>query len=210
MSIGAIRPAARPRPIARDGANPAPPAARPLTALEKHVSFFDGDGDGKIRLGETKAGLESLGVSKWMSGAQALFINFGLSFNVNGGPGFTLRLHDIHKGKHAADTGTYDKDGHFVSERYERIKTFDADKSGSLSWNEIKALMKANGKNFFGRVAAFGEFSLLFRLAKDTTVTEGGKQVPALSFDRLRQLYDGTLFYRLAGKPLPDWANQGQ
>ncbi len=200
MAIGAVSFSARPRVA---------PAKQPPTALEKHISFFDADGDALVRFGETKQGLEAMGVSKWISGAQAFFINFGLSFSVNGGPGLTLKLHQIHQGKHAADTGTYDKGGHFVSDRFERIKTFDADKSESLSWKEIKALMAANGKSLFGRVAAFGEFSLLFKVGADKTVSEGGKDVKAISFERLRQLYDGTLFYRLAGRPLPDWASKG-
>ncbi len=209
MSL-AVRPALRPTVPARKSVEPkvrdgAKPAGAP-TPLQRHVLFFDGNGDNKITHAETKQGLESLGVSKWTSWAQAAFINLGLSRQVNGHLGLTLEVTTIAKGKHAADTGTYDADGKFVQERFDRVKSFDADKSGALTWSEFKALMKANGKNLVGRIAAFGEFSLLSKLAADRTEIHGGKKVSAVSLERMRQLYDGTLFYHIARKPLPDWA----
>lgn len=194
----------------RDGANPPGTPASPAkpTPLQRHVMFFDGNGDGKIALSETKKGLEDLGVSRWTSWAQAAFINLGLSRQVNGSLGFTLDIGTIHKGKHAADTGVYDENGQYVQEKFERLKTFDKDKSGALTWAEFKDLMKANGRNFVGRLAAFGEFSLLSKIGSDRTEVHGGKSVPAVSLERMRQLYDGTLFYRIAGKPLPAWADE--
>lgn len=211
MSL-AVRPGIRPafparkaaEPKARDGAAP----AKSPSPLQRHVLFFDDNGDGKIKWSETRKGLESLGVSKWTSWAQAAFINLGLSRQVNGSLGFTLDVSTIHKGKHEADTGVYDKDGQYVQEKFDRVKTFDKDNSGALTWAEFKDLMKANGRNFFGRVAAFGEFSLLSKLGADRTEVHAGKKVTAVSLDRMRQLYDGTLFYHIAGKPLPAWAKQ--
>ncbi|MBM3276349.1 MAG: EF-hand domain-containing protein, partial [Candidatus Sericytochromatia bacterium] len=187
-------------------ASQTPPGKPRPTPLERHVMFFDRDNDGKIHVSETRSGLQELGTPFGLGWILALAINAGLSRNVMGKVGLTLDVDKIHKGKHPGDTGVYDAKGEYVSERFERVKTFDADKSGALSWKEIKALMAANGGGK-GNFAALGEFGLLFYLAKDRQEKDGNKTVGALSLDRLKQLYDGTLFYRLTGRPLPDWAN---
>ena len=205
-------PSDKPAPVPPSAPTPAKPSkpSKPMgpSALQRHVQFFDGNADRKITYSETKKGLEDLGVSKLVSWAGALFINLGLAPQIAGKLTTTIDMNNIHKAKHAADTGTYDEKGNFVSERFKRVKTFDANNSQSLSWAEMKTLMAANGKDFVGRIAAFGEFKLLHGLANDTTETEDGKKVKAVSFERLSQLYDGTLFYRLTNRPLPDWGQK--
>ena len=53
-------------------------ASNKLTALQKHVMFFDQDGDGKITVGETFDGLRELGFGYTRSSAFAFAINAGL------------------------------------------------------------------------------------------------------------------------------------
>ena len=182
----------------RNGAAPKNP-----TPLQKHVMFFDGDNDGKITYTETKKGLESIGLSKWFSWAAAAFINAGLASNTEKGAKITIDVANIKGAKHEGDTGAYDANGDFVSEKYNRILGFDSNKSGSLTWAELEKMIEANGKSWLGRLAATGEFKLLVSLAADKSEVENGKTVQTISFDRLKQLYDGTLFYTLAGKPIP-------
>ena len=53
-------------------------ASTPMTALQKHVAFFDRDHDGQIHVGETYDGLRALGLSRTRATLAATAINGGL------------------------------------------------------------------------------------------------------------------------------------
>lgn len=168
------------------------------SVLQKHLMFFDQNGDGLLTLEETKAGLVRLGLNPLTSLGGAVFIHAGL--RKSAAQGLTLDIAKIHMSKHKGDTGAFDAEGRFVPAAFERMFSFDKDHSGSLSWSELKAMIAANKQDVAGTIAANGEFGLLIKVAADTTVADGKEKVPAISCARMQSLYTGTLFYDIASE----------
>ncbi|MBI5201627.1 MAG: hypothetical protein HY925_08595 [Elusimicrobia bacterium] len=174
-------------------------AQRP-TALQKHIRFFDKDGNGTITRAETTLGLRELGLGRAKAAGTALVIHVFLGAKTTGDRlSLDISVANIKLGKHGSDTGVYDAAGELVPEAFERMfAEFDVNKSGSLSAPELKAMTAANAKLRPGDSGASdAEFDLLLEVAADAQ-DSGGK---AISRARLRQFYDGTLLYNLA-KPL--------
>lgn len=180
----------------------AAPRSDRLTALIRHARFFDRDGDGVITVAETFESLRRLGFGRIKSSWMALAIHLGLNGPMKGSWTLSLKIENIHLGKHASDTGVYDEGGQFVPSAFERIfEDFDADRSGSLTWKELEAMIAANdARRPGGRAASRLEFKFLLEVAADRTLVEDGAEVPAISRERLLRFYDGSLFYELAGE----------
>ncbi|WP_141736382.1 caleosin family protein [Oligoflexus tunisiensis] len=164
-----------------------------MNALEKHVAFFDLDADGRITVQETYRGLRDLGISPVLSAPFAAAINGALATPTAGYPTLTIQVDTIEAGIHGSDSGIYDDDGHFVPEVFHQwFKKWDADGDGALNLVELTRRWYAETDlfDFFGAIASGGEFSVLFLVAQ-----ENGK----ISEARMRGLYDGSLFYAIAG-----------
>src|SRR5688572_13723203 len=63
-----------------------------MSALQKHVSFFDYDGDGFITLLEDYRGLRALGIDPVSASAFAFAIQTGLGTSTMGYPSLTISL----------------------------------------------------------------------------------------------------------------------
>ena len=180
---------------------PGAPASADMSALQKHVAFFDMDGNGLITRFETVLSLQRLGMGNVKATAAALVIHLALGPSTTGRWGsLDVSVANIARGKHGSDTGVYDAGGRFVPEAFERVfAEFDANRSGSLCDAEILAMIAANSKLRPGSESASkAEFQLLLLLAGDVTEDSDGRPVPALSRTRLQDFYDGSLFYKLA------------
>nr|XP_010909571.1 probable peroxygenase 5 [Elaeis guineensis] len=169
------------------------------TALQKHVSFFDRDKDGVIYLQETYEGFRALGFGVAFSSAASVLINGFLSPKTNDGSisSFSLPVlvDNIQKGIHGSDTGAYDTEGRFVSEKFEEIFQKHAHTNpNALTSDELNEMLEANQQpnDFQGRVASHSEWDSLFSLAKDNN--------GLLQRDTIRSVYDGSLFYKLEGE----------
>ncbi|MBZ0236017.1 MAG: caleosin family protein [Deltaproteobacteria bacterium] len=162
-----------------------------MTALQKHVSFFDYDGDGYITVAEDYRGLRALDLAPGPAFAFAFAINGALGTPTMGYPSLTISIYDIDDGIHGSDTGIYDSQGRFVPEQFERLfADWDRNGSGGLDPVELAArtIDDADLFDLFGVTASAAEVSLLFVVA-----AEDGE----LSRDRMRAFYDGTLFFEL-------------
>ncbi|KYF67673.1 caleosin family protein [Sorangium cellulosum] len=173
------------------GARPA--ALGEKTALEAHSAFFDRNHDGIITLGETYEGLRAIGIGRVLSAWFALVINgvLGLPTSRSFVPTLSITLANIHRGKHASDTGVYDKDGRFDPVKFDELfARWDRDRDGALSARELVArtLGDRDFLDVLGFLASAGEWAVLYALAG-----KGGK----LTREQLRRMYDGTLFYEL-------------
>ncbi|XP_068659095.1 probable peroxygenase 4 [Aristolochia californica] len=169
-----------------------------LTPLQKHVAFFDKNGDGIIYPLETYDGFRSIGVNAVLSAASAALIHGALSSKTNPGK-IDLRLpiyiKNIKLAKHGSDTGVYDTEGRFVPEKFEEIFTKHAQTTpNALTSDELSAMLKANrqAKNFKGWAAAAAEWKILYNLCKDK---DG-----LLQKETIRAVYDGSLFEQLKQK----------
>ncbi|WP_437333801.1 caleosin family protein [Sorangium sp. So ce394] len=173
------------------GAQPA--ALGDRTALEMHSAFFDRNHDGIITLRETYEGLRAIGIGRVLSAWFALVINgaLGLPTSRSFVPTLSITLENIHRAKHASDTGVYDKDGRFDPQKFDELfARWDKDRDGALNARELVArtLGDRDLLDVFGFLASAGEWGVLYALAG-----KGGK----LTREQLRRMYDGTLFYEL-------------
>ena len=163
-----------------------------MTALQKHLAFFDHNRDTKVSVRETFSGLRMLGIPSVLAMPAAISINGAMATPTAGYPTLTLHIRSIEAGIHGSDTGIYDDNGVFVPEKFEAwFKTWDQDGDGALNLKELaKRLYKEEDLyDFFGLIASGGEFSALYLVA-----AEDGK----ISKERMLGLYDGSLFYTLA------------
>ncbi|CAN6253377.1 unnamed protein product [Urochloa humidicola] len=185
---------------ADDGAA-APWSSAGMTELQKHVAFFDRNHDGIITFDETSQGLQDVGLGAIEAKASAALINAALGpktrpDNANSSSSrMDIYIQNIHKGKHGSDTGAYDAQGRFVPAKLDEMFTKHAKTvPNALTESELQEMLKANrqSNDVSGWLGAKAEWEMLYKLAKD----KDGR----LPKDTVRAVYDGTLFYQLAGK----------
>jgi hypothetical protein len=175
------------------------------TTLQRHVSFFDDNGDRGVGVAECARGLRALGLPIGVAEAAALAIVAPLSLQTRGSLlAMNVDIDQVQKGKHDGDTGILDKQGRFDARRFEKVfgarSTVDRNGDKAFTATELTRMINANRETLAGYVAATAEWRLLLALAADTKAVEGGKKVPAMSVARMKSFYDGTLFYKLARK----------
>ena len=173
------------------------------TTLQRHVSFFDDNGDRGVDVAECARGLRALGLPIGVAEAAALAIVAPLSLQTRGSLlAMNVDIDQIQKGKHDGDTEILDEQGRFDAEQFEKVfgarSTVDRNGDKAFTATELTRMINVNRKSFAGYAAAMAEWRLLLALAADTEISEGGETVPALSAARMKSFYDGTLFYRLA------------
>jgi len=176
------------------------------SALQRHVSFFDPEGTGKVRLGQTWGGLSRLGVGLFYRLLLTPIINGFLGYLTQRRISFVILIAKIADGKHPFDTGSFGDDGQIDESALSKVVAL-ADGAGSFTAKEMRALILARGNRrpAMGKLAGTlgswfsgKEVRLLFCIAADTTKDDGGKRVPAITPRQLRRLYEGTLFHLLA------------
>jgi hypothetical protein len=173
------------------------------TTLQRHVSFFDDNGDRGVGLAECTRGLRALGLPVGVAEAAALAIVVPLSLQTRGSLlAMNVDIDRIQKGVHDGDTGILDKRGRFNAMRFDKVfgahSTVDRNGDKAFTATELTRMIRANRETLAGYVAAFAEWQLLLMIAADTHAVEGDHTVPALSVARIKSFYDGTLFYKLA------------
>ena len=173
------------------------------TTLQRHVSFFDDNGDRGVNVAECARGLRALGLPIGVAEAAALAIVVPLSLQTRGSLlAMNVNIDKIQKGVHDGDTGILDKRGRFNARRFDKAfgahSTVDRNGDKAFTATELTRMIRANRDTLAGYVAAIAEWQLLLMIAADTHAVEGDHTVPALSVARIKSFYDGTLFYKLA------------
>ena len=173
------------------------------TALQRHIAFFDDNGDRGVDVAECARGLKALGLPVGVAEAAALAIVAPLSLHTRGSLlAMNIDVDNAQKGVHAGDTGILDKAGRFNAARFEKAfgarSTVDRNGDKVFTAAELTRMVIANRQTLVGYVAAIAEWQVLLALAADTTASEDGRTVPALSVARVKSFYDGTLFFKLA------------
>lgn len=170
------------------------------TPLQKHVAFFDQNNDGVIHVSETYKGLRDLHLSKPLSALGAVFINAGLGSKT--GEKFsdlTVNVKNIAGAKHDSDTDVFDEKGNFSAPKFEELfKKYDLDNDGALSKEEFLNFRNRNKESTAGAIGSKGEFDLLV-----TVAGEAKNETKVISKERMLDFYNGSLFYKIAGKEIP-------
>ncbi|GLC40918.1 hypothetical protein PLESTF_001056100 [Pleodorina starrii] len=168
-----------------------------MTVLQQHCGFWDRDNDGRIYPLDTYLGCRELGMSMALSLGFMWLLHFTLLVpymtqdNWILHPYLCIYLKNIHRIKHASDSGVYDEEGRMYPAKLEQIwSTLGAEEL--RSYDDVKRLVWANKDvgDFIGWLASFISWSLLWLVARD----ERG----VVSREALRCCYDGTLFYHIA------------
>ncbi|KAJ3694851.1 hypothetical protein LUZ60_000228 [Juncus effusus] len=168
-----------------------------MTPLQKHVAFFDRNKDGLIYPWETYQGFRAIGAGVALSTTASAFINGFLGpKTLPAGkwpsPLCPIYVENIKKAKHGGDSGVYDSEGRFVSEKFEAIfQNHAKTRPDALTSKELDDLLQANKdpKDSKGSFAGQTEWKVLYSLCKDK---DG-----FLHKDTVRGVYDGTLFSQM-------------
>jgi Caleosin related protein len=182
----------------------------PLTVLERHVSYFDPEGDGEISMAQTFRGLRGVGVGAVIAGLLTVLINLFLGYLTQGKPSTRVSVRDIARGKHPYDSGTFDVKGELDEANFAAL--FSAPTASApfdrLTRDEIRKLIVRRGdsKKPFGELGSVlsnwfsgREIQLLLCVASDCKKElPSGEQVPAISRRTLRRFYTGQLLFLLA------------
>jgi peroxygenase len=172
------------------------------SALGRHASFFDRDGDGLVAPSETLASLRDLGIGSPLDAVLTALIHAALGPITQRRPALHIRVDAIARGKRGKSSGVFGPDGRFSSRAFARLAEGLEARDRALTLRELRALIASNpdsrSKNVLEDFFSWAETRTLFCLAADTTRPEGGRDVPALSIKRLQSFYEGDLLYALA------------
>jgi peroxygenase len=183
-----------------DGTSKYPdPDMENMTVARAHVHFWDKDKDGVIWPWDTYRGFREIGFGFILSFIAIFFIHGSFSYATAPSwipdPFFRIWTKRMHKGKHGSDNGVYDSEGRFVPERFEATFTKYGSKVNTqqgLYKDDIKSIAWNNMCAFdpFGWSAERIEWWAFWYIAHDK---DG-----FVSKEKVRAMYDGTLWYILA------------
>ncbi|KIW16513.1 hypothetical protein PV08_06568 [Exophiala spinifera] len=168
------------------------------TDLERHVSFWDRDGDGVIHVSDVWNGFRELGFSIPYS-LISLFIPLLFSYATQSGhpkctrrdPRFRICVYNIHRTIHSSHSEVFDDRGRFNQVKFDAMfKQFDVGNKDYLSTCEFLRMWRSNCDpcDFGGWLYSFMELFTTWLL-----IQKNGQIARA----ELRGVYDGSLFYSI-------------
>eukprot|EP00823_Brevimastigomonas_motovehiculus_P006364 TRINITY_DN5269_c0_g1_i1.p1 TRINITY_DN5269_c0_g1~~TRINITY_DN5269_c0_g1_i1.p1 ORF type:complete len:217 (-),score=52.55 TRINITY_DN5269_c0_g1_i1:195-773(-) len=164
-----------------------------MTVLQQHAEYFDRNKDGYVGPIDTYQGFRALGFGYFWSVMAIFLINGTMAFATSDRwwPTLFINIRNIHRAKHGSDSQIYDEEGHMNESKFEEIfSRYDANGDGHLSLGEVWRMTEKlrNANDFYGWFAAKLEWLFLYTMA-----AQNGK----LSKERVKKVYDGTLFYAI-------------
>lgn len=178
-----------------------PHADEKLTALQKHVQFFDANHDGLVTWTETYNGFRALDFNVLASVFAACVINFTMAYATSDSwwPTTTIRIRNIHRARHGSDMQMYDENGNFSDEKFRTfVERYDKNADGYLNGSELMEMVFAHRNVYdpYGWFAVFFEWSFFWLLTKRPL--PGNEKHSGVAIDHIRGQYDGTLFHAIA------------
>lgn len=160
--------------------------------LRRHAQFFDTDGDGKISIANCYTALRSLRLNPFISaiGAVSLPLAIGLK---SGGNLFHISVEGVDRLMHFPnDTGGFHSETSRALVLRQSLYTLD----------DIKILIETRG----GRsdsLAFKAEWGTLFTILNKFRQCKTTGGTDAIRREEMESLFDGSLFFTLAGRPIP-------
>ncbi|KAF5497732.1 putative peroxygenase 3 [Colletotrichum siamense] len=171
---------------------------RHQTVLQQHCEFFDRDQDGVIWPLDTFVGFYKLGFGLILSTLSVFIIHGNFSYPTVRGylpdPFFRIFIDNVHRDKHGSDSGAYDTEGRFSSQKFEDIFAKYAEGRDYMTIGDIFAMLKGNrvildpvgwGGAFFEWMATY-----IMLWPADGRIWK----------EDVRGIYDGSLFYTIAAR----------
>ncbi|KAI0758834.1 Caleosin-domain-containing protein [Fomes fomentarius] len=168
------------------------------TVLQQHCDFFDRDGDGVIWPHDTFWGLHMLGFIIPLSLLSAFIIHLSYTYPTVHSwlpdPFFRVYVDNINKAKTGGDTGTYDNEGRFISQKFEDFFSKYAKGKNGLTWEDVWDGLNGQRLNMdpLGAFATFFKWLVTYLLLWP----EDG----IMKKDDVRRVYDGSIFFDIAAK----------
>ncbi|EXJ89304.1 hypothetical protein A1O3_02370 [Capronia epimyces CBS 606.96] len=171
---------------------------RKPTDLERHVMFWDGDGDGFIHASDIWRGFRDLGFSIPYC-LVSLLIPLLFSYATQPGhphhakrdPRFRICVRNVDRTIHSSHTGVFDDSGRFDQGKFDAMfDRFDTARKGRLTTVELFQMWRANcnRNDPGGWLYSFMEFLTTWLL-----IQEHGQ----ISKADLQGCYEGSLFYTI-------------
>jgi hypothetical protein len=172
-------------------------ATHAFTPVQLHIAYFDVNGDGKVNYGEFDQRAKVLGISALdrVTIGHAVIDLFGTGGFL--GIGREVIIANMPPG--ASLTGIWDAQGQADWVAFDNfVQTWDKDGDGQLSQTELNAF--ADTLSLADSIRTKAGFYPLLSIAADGNGTDGS---PAISVEGFHAFYDGSLFYKLTGTPVP-------
>ncbi|MBL9021324.1 MAG: hypothetical protein JNL21_03960 [Myxococcales bacterium] len=173
----------------------------PLTALQRHVAYFDPQNTGVITVGNTARQIRALGVGFGWTWFLTLLIHGALQFKLGFDSKLRLFIRKIDDGIHAGDTGIFGGDGELRYDVFEQAFEKAHGKAGPDAWlthADLYAFMLRDEKWSPAAMFSWAEAKLLLAVAKNRQETVKGALVDVITKRRLLQFYEGRLLKAVA------------
>jgi peroxygenase len=173
-------------------------AGKSQTALQRHVAYFDRNGDGLIKPSESMQAIKDLGVGAIEGRVLATGLHAVLGPKTSGKLTTDITIANIHVGVHPGSIN-FDQQGQFKPAQFQAMfADYDTNRSGALSRSEVFAMLKARKKTAVSYTLSRTAFTVLLAVASDTEDKAAKGAEPALSRARMQAFYDGSLFPTIA------------
>jgi peroxygenase len=162
-----------------------------MSALIRHVEYFDLNKDGKIMPWETYIGFRRLGYNRLISIFSVFIINGAMSYPSQDSwipdPLFSILIKNINNCKHGSDTGIYDHEGEMNETRINQVFSRFS-KNGKIGFRDVWRLTNYYRViyDFFGWSAAKIEWIFSYILLLDKG---------HMTKDDVTKIIDGSIFY---------------
>ena len=173
----------------------------PLTALQRHVAYFDPDKTGIITVGNTARQIRALGVGAPLTWFLTLLIHGALQLKMGFDWKLRLFIRKIDDGVHAGDTGIFGGDGELRYEVFEEAFEKAHGPAGPDAWlthADLVAFMLRDEKCSVGAMFSWAEAKLLLCVARNRVELVNGKEQEVMTKRRLLQFYEGRLLGAVA------------
>jgi hypothetical protein len=173
----------------------------PLTALQRHVAYFDPQSTGVITVGNTARQIRALGVTPALTWFLTLLIHVALQAKLGFDWKLRLFIRKIDDGIHAGDTGIFGGDGELRYDVFEQAFEKAHGKRGPDAWlthADLVAFMLRDEKWSVGALFSWAEAKLLLGVARNRQEKVGGCLENVITKRRLLQFYEGRLLKAIA------------
>ncbi|KIY62204.1 Caleosin-domain-containing protein [Cylindrobasidium torrendii FP15055 ss-10] len=187
------------------------PGISTSTSPTAHLSFFDRDSDGIISPWDTYVGLRKLHWGIFLSVLGMAIIHGGFAYftqpRIIPDPLFRIHSSGISGAIHGSTTNGYAPNGDFVPVNFDRtFKLYSslADKNGLTIYDTIRMVNQQRcALDFFGTFAAVFEWFATWMVLWPLT-GKGSWSTLVIRKDDVQGIFDGTVFYRVAGEDIPE------